>query len=89
MLGSSGISSVSPSTRVWLKSRGGRLTYMSLPSVSGGCVKGAQTSPGQFLHQDTANVEGRKVNINELTISRERVCWGSSGISWASLSTRV
>jgi hypothetical protein len=36
----------------------------------------------ESFHQGLAIVEGRKVDINELTISLER-------IYWASLSTRV
>ncbi len=43
----------------------------------------------QSFHQGLAIVEERKVDKNELTISLARVCCGSSGISWASLSTRV
>jgi hypothetical protein len=44
---------------------------------------------GEPFHQGLANVEWRKDDINELTISLARVCCGSSGISWESLSTRV
>ncbi len=35
------------------------------------------------MSQGLAKAEGRKVGLNELTISLERVCWGSSDISWA------
>jgi hypothetical protein len=44
---------------------------------------------GEPFHQGLANVEGRKVDINELTNSPEHVCWGSSGVSLVSPSTRV
>ncbi len=44
---------------------------------------------GESIHQCLVNGEGRKVDKNELTINLARVCCGSSGISWASLSTSV
>jgi hypothetical protein len=53
--------------------RGGRLIKMSLPSVLHVCAVAAQASPGRSIHQGLA-VEGQKVDINELTNSREPVC---------------
>jgi hypothetical protein len=44
---------------------------------------------GESIHQGLAYAKGRKVDKNELTISLARMCCGSSGISLASLSTRV
>jgi hypothetical protein len=46
---------------------------------------------GESIHQGLIMhyAGGGKVDINELTIGLARVCWGSSGISWASLSSRV
>jgi hypothetical protein len=44
---------------------------------------------GESFHQGLAKAEGRKVDVNELTISRERICWRSSGVSLVSPSTRV
>ncbi len=44
---------------------------------------------GEPFHQGLANIELRKVDVNELTISREHACWGSSGVSLVSPSTRV
>ncbi len=41
---------------------------------------------GDSFLQGLANEQGRKVDINELTISREHACWGSSGVSLVSPS---
>jgi hypothetical protein len=60
---------------------------MSLPSVGSGMLWELRHFLGESFHQGLAYAEGRKVDINELTISLARVCCGSSGISWASLST--
>ncbi len=67
----------------------GRKVDLNELTISREVCWGAQTSLGESIHQGPVYVQERKVKINELTISLARVCWGSSGISWASLSTRV
>jgi hypothetical protein len=44
---------------------------------------------GEPFHQGLAKAERRKVDINELTIGRVRICCRSSGVSLVSPSTRV
>jgi hypothetical protein len=69
--------------------RGGRLIYITKLTISRERgVVGAQVSPRR-VYPPVFNAKGRKVDKNELTISLPRVCCGSSGISWVSLSTRV
>jgi hypothetical protein len=62
---------------------------MSLPSVGSMRAGKLRRFLGEPFHQGLANVEARKVDINELTIGRMHICWGSSVISWACLSARV
>ncbi len=44
---------------------------------------------GEYIYQGLAKAVGRKVDINEIAISQEWMCWGSSGVSSPSPSTRV
>ncbi len=89
LLGSSDISLASLPSQGLVNVEGRNVDINEFTISGGRDIAGAQASPARSIHQGLANVEGRQVDINELTISLARVCCGSSGISWASLSTRV